>query len=169
MSFPTDSSIQRTIVIKPGESFTLPPGATVNTVIGTLNSSNCSLPEPTELQCYILTWEFGNSLLDDATFDQIILGDGTIISISPASGLGGVDSEAYLYMSISSMNSPLIKAKCSSVTHGFFGTFLWTIKLEMPKNSNLPKIRLQNPALSGPGMTSVIYMEFKEDLDCETC
>lgn len=56
MSTPV-TKIVKTVTIKPGEQFVLPPGANVTTVIGTVGSSGCTIPPPTELGCYYFRYE----------------------------------------------------------------------------------------------------------------
>ena len=52
--------IIKTITIKSGEQFVLPPGAVVTTVIGMLGSSGCTLPSPSQLSCYAFQFSAAN-------------------------------------------------------------------------------------------------------------
>lgn len=48
------STIIKNVILKHGEPFVLPAGAVVKTVIGTVTSSGCSLPESEDYNCYVV-------------------------------------------------------------------------------------------------------------------
>lgn len=50
------NSIVKSVQLNPGESFTLPPGASIVGVTGTLSSSCGTLPNPQALTCYGLNF-----------------------------------------------------------------------------------------------------------------
>ena len=47
----------KSVILKPGESFILPPGSSVQTVIGLLSSTGCTLPPPTNYVNHIFYYD----------------------------------------------------------------------------------------------------------------
>lgn len=163
MSTPV-TKIVKTVTIKPGEQFVLPPGANVTTVIGTVGSSGCTIPAPTQLQCYVLIWEVATGALSDAVFDRLILDGGNLVFDFPNADMGGVDNVPYLSMALNNLNNPLIEVGASRFEEISRGN--WIAKYKLPKFTKPPTVRVVNPSSSGGA--SYIYLEMQENSDCTT-
>jgi hypothetical protein len=76
------TTINKSVILAPGESFTLPPGSTIIAVSGDLTSTCESLPEPETLSCYYIQWEIegddeGSDAWENGTIDTLIVGGTT--------------------------------------------------------------------------------------------
>jgi hypothetical protein len=63
----TNSTTIKTVVIKPGETFVLPPGAVVTTLIGTVTGSSCVLPEPTNYIDHVFYYDVPSTVSGTST------------------------------------------------------------------------------------------------------
>ncbi len=165
MSTPV-TKIVKTVTIKPGEQFVLPPGANVTTVIGTVGSSGCTIPNPTQLQCYRLVWEEATGALADALFNQLILDGGLLTFDIPNTNMGGVSNVSFLTTALGNLNNPLIQTGCSRF-EDLGEASNWIAKFKLPKFTKPPLVRVTNPSSSNG--TGYLYFEMEEDSDCTTC
>lgn len=88
------TTIVKSVQINPGESFTLPPGASIVAVTGTLSNSCGTLPNPEDLTCYGIIY----SVSDGSTTPSETNEDVTIKGFR-------IDNEEYLFTSPYSHNA----------------------------------------------------------------
>lgn len=92
------STTNKSITLLPGESFTLPPGATVIAVSGTLDSTCDDLPNPEALQCYSIQWEIegpnsGSDAWENGVINSLVIG-GTTTTVNANAYLNDDDGHA---------------------------------------------------------------------------
>jgi hypothetical protein len=173
------NQITKSQIIKPGETFVLPPGAIIKQAIGgTLSTSGCSLPESLEMQCY---WAFIEKDFDsgvdsshpDPYVESFVLGNGELIIPIPSNPLPWED---HVINAVNAMNNPLVEGRCYWFDEGtspFFNHHRGTsMKFRLPKFEALPIIRVKKATRSGGGTNGfVTTVDYRMELDegCTEC
>lgn len=173
------NQITKSQIIKPGETFVLPPGAIIKQAIGgILSTSGCSLPESLEMQCY---WVFIEKDFDSSVgsahpppyVESFVLGNGELII--PILG-GPQPWEGHVINAVNALNNPLVEGRCYWFDEGTglpFNHHRGTImKFRLPKFEALPIIRVKKATRSGGGTHGfVTTVDYRMELDegCAEC
>jgi hypothetical protein len=159
------TTIKKTIKIGPGETFVLPSGASIVTLITSGDGaaeSECDLPDETPRKCWSFKWEGDSS----KAFEEFII-EGVSYELNPPNLLDQISHNALAQsIAVNPELAILVGVPTFSDQCGDSAGSTYIIILAIPGETSVPEIKIVDNTSTGP---AYIYLHGVEDDACDSC